>query len=175
MQSFFLVDSYIRSYEREIVLKSIIEAGIPLTLCGDGWNRYLTEFFSSSSTCIFNHTSVHPSVTFADSFALMMNSKITLNIMPHFLNGAHDRIYSSMLNGSLCVTNTTPFLRNQFEDGIDYLCYDIKDLSSLPSILSNMLSNDTLRDEIAENGYKKVLAEHTWACRCKDLIHILNL
>ena len=171
MQAFFLVDSYIRAYEREQVLSTILDAGLPLTLCGEGWEQFLQNLPSTSA----NQVTILPAVAFGDSFLLMKRAKITLNIMPHFTDGTHDRIYSSMLNQSLCVTDATPMLQEQFANGQDLYFYSKQRLGELPTLLEHLLTDDFSREEITRNGYKKASTHHTWVQRGEALISILNL
>lgn len=37
--------------------------------------------------------------------------------MPWFKQGAHDRVFNSMLNGAVCVTDTSGYLKDNFIDG----------------------------------------------------------
>ncbi len=174
MQSFFLADSYLRAYRREQLISTIIKAGLPITLCGHGWDAFLTSQATASST-LCRHVQLLPSVSFKESFRLMNQAEITLNILPEFKDGSHDRIYSAMLNHSICVTDTSPLIQEQFISGEDLLIYQLDQLEQIPSQLEILLGDEDQKSYIAENGYQKAIAHHTWKARVTELVTILQL
>lgn len=166
MQACFLADSYIRAFRREEILTSLAKEKIPMTVCGNGWRK--------SPLADFQNVSVIDDTDFKDTFSLFRQAKITLNIMPEFKAGTHDRIYSSMLNKSLCLTDPSSMVRHQFTEGKELVFYNVNQPDALCEKVKELLLNDASREEITENGYKKALAEHTWANRGKDFLQIIE-
>lgn len=166
MQACFLCDTYLRAFKREQILLHLADADIPLTLCGNGWkNSPLHDF---SQVRIIDDT------PFFDTFSLFRRAKITLNIMPEFKNGTHDRIYSAMLNHSLCFTDATPVLCSQFLDKKDLFFYPVQNCSSLTQQISELLSSPARLETVAQSGYQSAKENHTWQSRVVCFLDIIN-
>lgn len=166
MQACFLCDTYLRAWKREELLFRLAQKNIPLTLCGNGWRK--------SPLSDFTQIQIIDDISFWETFALFRKSKITLNLMPEFKCGAHDRIYSAMLNHSLCLTDATPLLNRQFENGKEILFYDFKDKNSLSEQILNLLSSPKQLAQISQNGYFKAKKDHSWQARAAGLLDLFH-
>ena len=90
--------------------------------------------------------------------------------MPGFKDGSHDRIYTSMLQRSLVLTDKSEYLEETCKD-FDTICYyDIKNLQSLPEKILQLRKDETLAEKIADHGYHYARYNHTWAERGKFLL-----
>lgn len=165
MQACFLCDSYLRAYKRETLLLSLAKEGIPLALCGNGWRK--------SPLAAFPKVSIIDDLSFQDTFSLFRQSKITLNLLPEFKCGTHDRIYSSMLNHSLCLTDPSPFLQREFSDREELCFYDPSDACGLAGQIEGLLGSPALLKEISETGYRNAKENHTWQARAGLLLSML--
>lgn len=166
MQACFLCDSYLRAYKREKLLLHLAENHIPFTICGNG--------FSHSPLADFKQVRIIDDLSFSDAFALFRRSKITLNLLPEFKNGTHDRIYSSMLNHSLCLTDASPLLQRQFTDGKELLFYTYEHPDQLTDLIFDLLSSDCRVKEISQNGYFCAKENHSWQARAALLLSIVK-
>lgn len=165
MQACFLCDTWVRAWRRENILMQIAKTGLPLTLCGNGWRK--------SPLSGFENISIIDDTSFADTFKLFRTAKITLNIMPGFCKGTHDRIYSALLNHSLCLTDATAVLKQQFTDQKDICFYDILDTDALICQIQSLLSSPDKLKTITEEGYICAKENHTWKSRVAYLLTIL--
>lgn len=165
MQACFLCDSYLRAYKREQLLLHLAKQNVPLTLCGNG--------FGKSPLAAFSHIQILEDVSFSDTFSLFRRSKITLNLLPEFKNGTHDRIYSSLLNHSLCLTDSSPLLKNQFKNGRDLVFYEYQNLDKLTEQIFDLLNSPNQLSEISQNGYFQAKENHSWQARAAYLLSIL--
>lgn len=161
MKAYFSVDSYLRSYVREQVIRTLLDAGIPVTVCGEGWERFDTPDPSLLS--------IGGSFAFRDTFRLMAQSRIILNVMPWFKAGSHDRIYSSLLNGCVTLTDTTTFLEKELCADA-FASYRIDRLETLPELVQGLLKDPAQMQKIADTGFEIASQKHTWACRTKQLV-----
>ena len=157
VSSYFLVDTYLRAHEREELIKTLIDANLPLTICGAGWDKFSLFSEKQASKITFL-----PEVSFQDTFTLMGQAKITLNLMPLFQHGIHDRIPSSMLNHSVCVTDKTPFLEEHYTHEKELVFYNINHLSLLPELLTELLLNEAKAEQISECGYQYAKKHTNW-------------
>ena len=101
--------------------------------------------------------------------------EISLNVMPWFKKGAHDRVFNSCLNGAVCLTDSSSYLDEIFTDGKDILFYDLNMLKDYemsgydykviePMIkrVRELFMDDTALQSIADNAYELCRVEHTW-------------
>ncbi len=149
------VDWAIRMYQRERVVKALAEAGLPLYLLGRGGE---------------NHPSVHcknvhhlnDRVPYAETLPLMADAKINLNVFPWFKYGTHDRIFNTLLQHSLPLTDSSRWIEENFTDGEDIALYDLDHLEELPRIAEGLLSDPDRAEAMIEKGYEKVRDNLTW-------------
>lgn len=162
---FHTVDTYIRRYYRDKVIRTIAEAGIPIDVYGDGWEQM---HFSG-------HTNlhIHPRIDFKDSLEITGNSKISLNIMPWFKAGSHDRVFSAMLCGSLCLTDSSIYLEQACTSRENILFYSLEQLETLPGIIEKTLADEKRAAVIARKGQALAEEKHTWANRAEEFIDYL--
>lgn len=165
MQACFLCDTWLRAFKRETLLLHLAKEEIPLTLCGNGWRK--------SPLASFPQVNIIDDTSFYDTFSLFRQAKITLNLLPEFKNGTHDRIYSAMLNHSLCLTDATPILTEQFSDGKELCFYDTRNFPALTSLIRNLLTDSKKLQEISQTGYFCAKENHSWQARAAYLMTIL--
>lgn len=88
--------------------------------------------------------------------------------MPWFRDGAHDRIFNSILNGALCVTDHSIYLDEIFT-GDEVGFFDIGKLEELPDMVKELLADENRMQQMADEARKKVEKDHTWAARAAAL------
>lgn len=156
------VDWAIRMYQRGQVVSRLAEAGLELYLLGRGWENH-------SSAKYPNVHRIADRVPYAESLNIMAEAKINLNVFPWFKAGTHDRIFNTLLQHSLPLTDSSRWVDNYFTNGQDIVLYDLKHLEQLPQIADRMLKDSGQAEHIIENGYNKVLQNLTWS-NCADWI-----
>lgn len=166
MQAYFLVDTYLRSYLREKMVTALIDQHFPLALYGGNWEQMPCKNSASLT--------IHAGIPYDRSFELMANAKIVLNVMPLFKAGSHDRVVASMLNHSVSLTDTSLYLEEHFTNKKDIVLYSIDNVDSLLQAADQLLHDDTLAEEIAENGYQTASRYHTWKNRMDDLLPFIH-
>ncbi len=156
------VDWAIRMYQRERVVDTLAKAGAELYLLGRGWENH------SSAKCPNVHR-ISDRIPYAQTLTYMADAKINLNVFPWFKAGTHDRIFNTLLQHSLPLTDTSLWVDENFADGKDIALYDLKHLELLPEIALGLLKDTDMSEKIIENGYRKVLRKFTWS-NCADWI-----
>lgn len=165
MQACFLCDTYLRAYKREKLLMRLAKDGVPLTLLGNG--------FRKSPLSDFPKLRIIEDASFFDTFSFFRASKICLNLLPEFKNGTHDRIYSAMLSHSLCLTDASPLLREEFTDQTELCFYDWRDPRGLAQLTAELLSSPSRLRQISQNGYAAAKKSHSWQARAASLLRII--
>jgi hypothetical protein len=175
------LDYYVRYSRRAAVVRAIAdyeetdpETGevrrLSLTIVGSGWESFVKQLKHPERITI---------LPYADSrevLRLMTQSKLALNVLPSFHEGAHDRIYNAMLCGAVCVTDSNPYLDTFLSDGENAVLYQTpavfeKDggrasAEALCRRLSDLLRKEAfpLLSQMADAG-RQLAGKETWRQR----------
>ncbi|MBE5961337.1 MAG: glycosyltransferase family 1 protein [Lachnospiraceae bacterium] len=166
MRNMIFIDLYVRFFYRGKVIRTLIDNGITVHVFGSGWDKLEC---SHPENLILGGL-----VDSAECIRQMRRSKLSLNIMPWFKDGAHDRVFNSMLHGALCVTDPSAYLSAEFTDHKEAIFYTLTDLDSLPSQITALLHNASLCTQITTEAFKKCLSRHTWSHRAHSIHTILT-
>lgn len=147
-------ERYLRAYFREKVILSVVNDGLNVTIAGKDWERCFQK-------CPDNLTLIG-GMGVEQTADLMANAKILLNVMPWFKAGMHDRIPTSMHNGAVCVTDSSSYIDEHFEDGKNIVLYQLDKLYQLPDKCRYLLEHPQEAGMIAQAGKKKADLEYTW-------------
>ncbi len=162
MNKMIFLDLWIRFTFRGKVIQTLADADIPVHCIGAGWetlsvknkNRLTYTEYSDTSVCL----------------KAISGAKLSLNVMPWFKRGAHDRIYSSMLNGAVCVTDKSRYLTEHFTDGDMLRYYDLKNLSALPNMVTDLLEQPDTMQQIAARAKAYAQKHLTWKQYAEKLV-----
>lgn len=164
MNAMYPVDILVRDYFRKAVLDELLKHKFPVTVMGNGWEKYS---FSEE-----NSLSREREVPFALSFERIAKEHILLNVSPIFNHGMHDRIPAGMANRAAVLTDENPYLNRQFVDR-EHLCfYSLSDRRTLTECAGDLLENSGLRERIQETAYQEFKTEHTWRQRAKAILEL---
>lgn len=156
------VDWAIRMYERGRVVQVLAEAGVELHLLGRGWENH-------SSAKYPNVHRIDDRIPYADTLPYMADARLNLNVFPWFKAGTHDRIFNTLLQHSLPLTDSSRWVDENFTDGEDIALYDLEHLEQLPGIVKGLLRDPEHAEKMIRKGYEKVLQNLTWS-NCTDWI-----
>lgn len=152
-------------YYRHRVLETILKSGIRLDVFGDSWENCPLRRYPNL-IC-------HPNVTVEESLDIYRQSKLSLNIMSWHKGGFTERMANIMLSGAVLVTDDTSYLRDRYNEN-DLLVFHLEELEKLPAQIKRLLSEDDLREHMAQNGMKKTQNAHTWEKRAQEFLKILQ-
>ncbi len=156
------VDWAIRMYQRGRVVTTLAESGLDLYLLGRGWENL-------PASTLPNVHRIDDRIPYGDTLPYMADAKINLNVMPGFKQGTHDRIFNTLLQHSVPLTDSSAWIDDNYKDGVDIALYDLDHLEKLPDIARNLLGDRELAERIIENGYQKTAGNFTWG-HCADWI-----
>ncbi len=155
---------YARSYFRDKLIRTLLEAGIQIHVFGNGWDTFCCEWK--------NNLIPHKGGFYAARKALA-NAKIALNIMPWLKDGFQERIASAMLSKAVAVTDGSKYIQDNFEDGKELVMYSLGDISALAERIRYLLAHPKEAEAIAHRGYEKI-QNHTWEERAHDMLRKLE-
>ena len=164
--NFVEVDYFIRAFYREELLRTLTKNGICVDIYGDRWEQFACENKENLR--------LHEPLDFMESLDVMGNAKISLNSIPSFKGGGHERIFSAMLNGSLCVTDSNAYLEEEFVNGEEMFYYQRDDMQKAAEGIMYYLQHEEEAAKITDNAYKTASQRHTWEVRAKELLDILE-
>ena len=161
MPNMIMIDLYVRHFFRGKVVQTLADAGLRVHCFGAGWERLVCR---------------HPENVIKggglDSLGCLQQlgrAKISLNVMPWFKDGAHDRIFNSMLNGAVCFTDWSRYLTEILRDGEDVLFYELDRLEELPERISCLLADRPQWEILQRQGYDTAIKAHTWGHRARQI------
>ena len=152
------IDMYVRNYWRGAAVRALVNDGIRVDVVGKGWEELDGV---ERPECLV----IHPQTDSLTCLQMISRAKISLNVMPWFKDGAHDRVFNSILNKTVCVTDPSRYLREELSEGEGVCYYELERFNELPGIVKRLLDDPRLREEIVAAGIGKVRERHTWANR----------
>jgi len=162
MNSMYAVDAYVRDYFRKEALDRLLAERIPVTVMGEGWEKYSYKDERSLKR--------ERSVPFGLSFERIAKAHILLNVSPIFNRGMHDRIPAGMANKTVVLTDENPYLASKFVQEREISFYSLERMESLTAQAEHLLTKKELRAEIAEYAYRTFEAHHTWKHRAEQIL-----
>ena len=149
------LDMYNRTYFRERTVQMLVDHGVKVHVFGKDWEKLKVE----------HPENLIPSGAQLDSAGcvkVIQNTKIALNTMPWFKDGAHDRIFTAMLNGAVSLTDSSKYLKERFTDGRELCFYELEQLSELPGMVRKMLTESERMEQITRRAYEQAAKADTW-------------
>lgn len=159
------IESGIRAYFRDRIIKTLLNEGIQVSVFGTGWDALVCK--GKENLRILNGGA-------EIEHRALGRTKIVLNIMPWFKEGFQERISSGMLSGAVVVTDTSKYIEEEFEDGKDIILYHLESLSELPLKVKQLLADDEEAGRIAEAGKRKAQERHTWQNRVRKMAELIE-
>lgn len=166
LNKMIFIDLYLRNIYRGKAIQILADNGIKVKVIGKDWEKLpvknkenlIIEPFTDSLTCMKQ----------------MHNAKIVLNVMPWFKDGAHDRVFNSILAGAVCVSDESIYQKEVLKENEGIKYYKLSEMEKLPIIIKELLSDNGRMQKISDAGIKKCITKHTWKERAKKLINELS-
>ena len=166
MENMIFLDLYVRFHFRGEVIRTLVDAGFQVHVFGHGWKQL---------ECLHPENLIDgSSLDSQGCLQKISEAKISLNVMPWFKDGAHDRIFNSMLNGALCLSDDSRYLREEFHDDTELKFYSLSELWKLPDMVGSLLKHTDRMERIMKAGYQKASHDHTWAQRASVLSRMIE-
>ncbi len=159
------MDGFLRSWARAEVIRTLANADVKVHIYGEGW-----QFLD----CKQENLILHERIPFDETIPLIADAKIVLNVMPWFKSGVHDRVYSAMLNESVCLTDGSEYVARTLTDGREALIYSLENLRELPDKVQHYLRHPKELREVADRGYAYAKDTQTWRYRARRLAEIME-
>lgn len=166
LSKMIFIDMYVRNYWRGKAVATLVDAGIKVDVVGKGWEKLPVKH---PENLVF-----HPLTDSLTCLQLLQQSKVSLNVMPWFKDGAHDRVFNSILNGAVCVSDTSRYLCNELKEGEGICYYELSQIEKLPELVEKLLAHEENLSELVSRGKDIVREKHTWAVRARKIAEWLE-
>lgn len=152
------VTETIRYLLRKQIIEAVIDAGLNVYLIGEIAEE---EHYPDSVT-------VCGSMNINEVTELIAKSKVLINPFPTlYEEGAHERIFTSIINGAVCFTPGYAFLKNLLGERLEYI--DINDLPDAIGRMWEIVGNYQAYLEPILDNAEYALKNHTWEVRGREL------
>ena len=161
-----VVQNYIRSYSRILLIKKLSESGLNITICGNGWENFAKE-----------HKNINyiGALDIKENLELIKKAKVLINVTPTLRNGSHERVFTGMLNNTVLFSDRSRYYDEFFEDEKNILYYSFNSLDKDIEKLKTILSDDKKLFEISQNAYEIANKYHTWENRVDTILDMVKL
>ncbi len=110
---------------------------------------------------------------YSDLTAFYNVSRVSFNATSRQMkNGVNQRVFDVPACRRVAVTDWTPQLEDLMEPGVEILAYRTGD--EVPEGISRVLRDEAFRKKISEAGYRRVLGEHTYVHRLREMIRVMR-
>ncbi len=167
MHRMMFIDMYVRNYMRGKVVQAIVEAGQKITVIGKGWEKLPLK---KNRDCL-------DQIPQTNSFRCLeeiARSKYSLNVMPWFKEGYHDRVFNSILNGAYALSDPSSSLKKEFSDGKGISFFELTKIEEIEDLLPKLESREENPEflEGMDEAYEFCQKKHCWANRAQELMKI---
>ena len=146
------IDVFVRMYWRVKVISGIVEAGLPITVMGGGGGYSFLEK---------ENVTLLPGRSYIETFRFMERAKITLNVLPWFKAGTHERIFNTLMHYSCPLSDESSWLLENLRPGEECAYYSLVHLEELPDLIDKLLISPELQEKIICKGRDKVEKKYT--------------
>ena len=160
------LDVQVRCARRFDFVKALAKTGLPVRICGLGWDADLYRF---------KHATYEGAVPMARMAELMRTSRIVLNTNGNFGAGSHERPLSSLLAGAAAFSDYSRFYGEAFDEGREIALFRWTDLKGGMARLADLAGDAGQAHAIAQAGQARVLAQHTWDSRIETVLEAARL
>ena len=160
------VDALIRGYFRDQLIRTLLTHGIKVCVFGSGWETFESQY--ADNLVILGDGDLMEGISY------MAKAKIVVGMIPWFKNGIQDRIITTMLNHSICVTDRTPYLEQHLTDYEDVIFYDINHLEELPEKITKLLQDPEKMQTIAENGFQTASRNYSMDLFVTTILEVIH-
>ena len=156
---------YIKSYRRIKAVEFLVRNDIPVDVFGNGWEK----------VAFADKLRLHGPISYEESLHVASQAKIIFQDQAEFNHGAHDRVFTGMLNGAVIVSEFSRYLADEFEDGRDLFLFDWQDGERQVQVINELLADESKRLAVAVSAYGKADRRHRWQHRAERILEAVNV
>lgn len=167
-QRMHLISRVSMTVERQVMhdlkymfFSALAEAGMHIQIYGNGWEEL--------QQCFPDKITAGSMLKSEECIQEMGRAKIVLNMQPFFTYGGHERVFNSMLNGAVCVSNPSKYLEARFEHNKNILFIDFDNLNKTVGEIKRVLEDQDLFERMRTSAYE-IVQHDTWKHRLQQIL-----
>ena len=160
------IEDVVRRDYKLLIMHALDRAGIKVDIYGGNWEDKEDPFS--------DNIRIHPFIACSDCYKLTSNAKINLSIMPWFKKGSSEKPFAGMLNGAVCVSDTSTYLEDNYIDGVDIMLFDLNHIEKAVNDIIWLLNNPEEAQIIAQNGYWHAKDTDSTDVRIRQILDIMK-
>ena len=171
----FLADVYLRALIREELLLQVLRQAIEVEITGQGWLMFRKKL-SLTEPQLERFVKYTSEADYESVGGIYASARLSLNQMPWFKAGMHDRVPLAMRNGCLCMTDSSHYLENvlSLKNKEHVIFYSLEDMQAGAEELKDLLREPEGMAGIAYRGYGLAEKYMTWECHVAKLLEYLE-
>jgi hypothetical protein len=177
LQQHFYADVYLQAVIRQEIVVQLIKNHVPVTLYGHNWDMFMDKAdIVMKEEAEFLH---HGGITYAGEVSyselpdIYAASQMSINQNPWFKAGIHDRVPLSLINGCVCISDTSELLTETIPDHTGVVSYSLEDIEAMAVGIKELLGNQDKMQEIADAGTRYALSHMTWREWVRKFVAVL--
>ena len=144
-------------------IQQIVDAGLPITICGGGWRDHLSERK--------NVTFLETRIPFKDMPSVYNDSRIVLNL--NAANGGCERALYGMATGAAVASEDSGALAESFNAGEDIAFFNRARPTEIVEVVTSLLEGGR-GESIAQSGHEGVLKTALWRHQAEKLVEFVS-
>lgn len=177
LQRNYMADVYLQAVIRQELVVQFIRKRVPVKLYGHNWDVFLAKagiLMKDSADFLENGLVTYEGeVTYEELPDIYNNARMSLNQLPWFKMGMHDRTPLAMINGCVSITDESRYMKERIPDGCGVVYYSLEDMEKAAGDIRNMIDSVTSTGEtniLAHRGMKFAEEQFTWEKWAEEFI-----
>lgn len=164
LQQNFMADVYIQAAIRQEIVVQLIRNHVPVKLYGHNWDTFLTKaevLMKDDLPFIKEFVKDCGEVTYGELPAIYNNARFSVNQLPWFKAGIHDRTPLALMNGCVSITDGSTYMRREIpmDSGVEY--YSLDELENVGEKIKSLVDDVGSMKEKVARGVQ--YAEDMWS------------
>lgn len=152
-------ETYLRNVKRYEYVRALVAAGLPVTVCGNGW----------ADTPIADRLTLLAPRGFNEILALLRQSRIALS-MTGYPDGLYDRALHGIDQGAVCVHSDARYMKECFPAGEQVHYVPWPALAGLADTVRSLLARGPALEEATQAARQTLQTHHTYAQRAQAIL-----
>jgi glycosyltransferase involved in cell wall biosynthesis len=177
LQQHFYADVYLQAAIRQEIVVQLIKNHVPVTVYGHNWDLFVDKasIVMKEEADFINNGGITCAgeVNYSELPDIYAASQMSINQNPWFKDGIHDRVPLSLINGCVCISDTSELLTETIPDNTGVVSYSLGDIEAMAVGIKELLGNQDKMQEIADAGTKYALSHMTWSEWVRKFVAVL--
>ena len=143
----------------------LIRNHVPVKLYGHNWDTFLMKaevLMKEDLTFIKEHVKDCGEVTYGELPAIYNNARLSVNQLPWFKAGIHDRTPLALMNGCVSITDGSTYMRREIpmDSGVEY--YSLDELENVGEKIKSLVDDVASLKAKAARGVQYAGVRWSW-------------